>query len=304
MLMKRQGRNKLSAILVLAMIPALIAVGALATGNADALTAFFQSQCQLYGYFEQWPGEVQEEYSELKEALGLADNGEMKYIVPGPGDLERPRAEKIALDYVQNKASLTEDELVKYTLQSVFYTIVGDENIRKWYVRFVYEVNGLFYGQFGVDISSPDGTVLFYIVGNNEILSPEPSDGRTPLDFWKAEKGPMVTWTQEDLFKYNRLYDGGTYRLPTQNELPMEDAVALAQKTLKAALGGSGKPIEQYGVQAFIEKKRWQMSTDCWVVWLYDTDTLDPLSDPLCYSVLIDSTAATVLELIMPGGNG
>lgn len=302
--MKRQVGNKLSAILVLAMIPALIAASALADGNTDEMTAFFQRQSQLYGCFEQWPAQMQAEYSELKESLGLAVNGQMKYIVPGPGDLERPQAEKIALDYVQNKASLTEKELVKYTLQSVFYTVVGDESIRKWYVRFVYEMNGLFYGQFGVDMSSPDGTVLYYIVGNNEIVSPEPADGRTPLSFWKAEKGPVVTWSKEDLFKYNRLYDGGTYRLPADNELSMEEAVALAQRTLKAALGGSGKPIEQYGVQAFIEKKRWQMSTDCWVVWLYDADTLDPLGDPLCYSVLIDSTAAAVLELIIPGSNG
>lgn len=301
---KKMSRNKLYTGLILIMILAWIAASALAAGNADALTVFFQSQSQLYGYFEQWPAEAQADYSELKESLGLAANGEMKYIVPGSGDLKRLQAERIALDFVQNRASLTEDELSKYSLQSVFYTIIGDENVRKWYVRFVYEADGLFYGQFAVDISSPDGTVLYYIVGNNEILSPEPADGRTPLYFWKAEKGPMVTWTQEDLFKYNRLYDGGTYRMSTADELPMEDAVVLAQKTVKDALGGSGKPIEQYGVQAFIEKKRWQMSTDCWVVWLYDIDSLDPLGNPLCYSVLIDPKEAAVLDFIMPGGNG
>lgn len=301
---EKPGRKKLSAGLVLAIVLALIAAGALASVAIDALTTFFQSRSQLYGNFEQWPAESQEEYSELKEELGLAVNGQIKYIVPGPGDLERAPAERIALEYVQKRASLTEDELGKYTLQSVFYTVVGDESVRTWYVRFVYETNGLFYGQFGLYISSPEGTVLSYAVGNNEIFSAEPADERSSLDFWKAEKGPMVTWSQEDLFKYNSLYDGGTYRLPTVHELPMDDAVELARKTLKDALGGSGKPMEQYGIQAFIEKKRWQMSTDCWVVWLYDTATLDPLGDPLCYSVLIDAKEAVVLELVIPGSNG
>ena len=292
-------KRKLTLGLVLMLALVLTALAALAATALDLLNGYFKSKEEAYGIFEQWPMETKEDYSKLQQELGL-QQGDIMYITPGEKDLGKAQAEAAAKGYIQDRAKLTDAEIGLYALQSVFFHTTNSQD-RRWFIRFTRERDGWHYGQFDVEVSSPGGEILSYGVGNNEIFTNDPDDGITSLALWQEEKGPMCTWSQEDLIKYGALFENGHYRLGTAEDLPQEEAIRRARKAAAGAAGFAENGLDSLAAQAIIaDSPVFGAESGCGIIRLYDPDAAKP--DP--YNVCIDAESGEVVNVTVPGGNG
>lgn len=297
----RKVKRRYSLAFVLTIILVLLATSALAAFGIDRLLDFIKQNKQEFGTFEEWPIETQNEYSRLKEELGLLVEGETFYAVPGEGDLSQEEAEAIARNYVRQRGDLSDAQMQQYSTQSVFFHS-ADNPDNRWYVRFVQEFDGIDYGQFGV-LLLPDGTVETYIVNDNGIMTPDTDSSIIPLDIWVADRGPMAAWSVEDLLQYSSLYEDGDYRMETETDMPRDEALSLAQQTVAQEAGLDIEVVKSYLIQGIIQDAPY-LSGAQWIVWITNPDELEQNGELVTYTVFIDNATQQVTNVTLPGGNG
>ena len=173
-------------------------------------------------------------------------------VEPGPGDLPREEAVRIATDQFLTACGSDSEILAEFTTEADLreaYTNQSGVVPRRWQVLFYYHENAGMY--YSVHVASSTG----------KIISVDPEDFSLRLmeckknvqekkaaieqgEIWMAEKGPWALWSYQDkaafVSAYGRDSNGSARRdigLPDDKDITLEQAVSIAQTTVDREFG-------------------------------------------------------------------
>ncbi len=199
-------------------------------------------------------------------------------------DLSREKAEGIALEvYAEQTGENTQTVLVQSTL-------TANNTSRWWYVTFMQPETVDLYS-FDVVVLSPMGEVAAHTAREQYLESAASVGMLDNLDELEREKGRLLTWSLED----KQQYAPGMWGLPGEDDIPQEQALAIATQCL----------TDKYGIQES-DLANWKpfyrfdiTNGPRWIIEFFTDEII--ASDILTgYTVTIDAQTGDILESWAP----
>ncbi len=204
-------------------------------------------------------------------------------LKPGPGDLPKEEAMRIAAEQFLTTCGLDKEILTEFTVEADLweaYTFQSGVMPRRWQVTFAYKEN-------------TDLCFVVYIASSSgKVISAEPEDFATQIEgykkdaaekavaieqgkAWLAEKGPWDLWSYQDkaafASAYGRHPDGFPVHeigLPDDKDIPLHQAISNAKTVIAREFGETVERLNQLKLDCTFLNQRTTASGAVSRVWL------------------------------------